>query len=32
MGGGKYNDKGLWVPSEKGLGFNHVLNYLGIPH
>lgn len=32
MGGGEYNDKGIWIPNNEGLGFNHVLNYMGISH
>lgn len=31
IGGGEFDPaSGLWVPNEKGLGFAHVLDYIGV--
>lgn len=30
LGGGEYNDKGMWVPTKKGLGFKHVYDVLNL--
>ena len=26
LGGGEFNDKGMWVPTNKGLGFKFVMD------
>lgn len=31
MNGGKYDDEGKWVPTNEGLGYKKVLNYVGVP-
>ena len=30
MGGGEYNEDGIWQPSNKGLGMKHVMNFIGV--
>ena len=30
VGGGEFNDKGMWVPNNKGLGLAFVMDYMGI--
>lgn len=32
VGGGEYNDKGIWIPNKKGLGLGHVMDVLGVEH
>ena len=28
MGGGEFNNKGMWIPNNKGLGFKFVVDWL----
>lgn len=30
IGGGEYDENGMWKPNEKGLGFAKVLDYIGV--
>lgn len=32
INGGEYNKEGIWKPTKEGLGYSHILNYLGIPY
>lgn len=30
MGGGEYNEDGVWQPNNKGLGMNHVMDFINV--
>ena len=32
IGGGEFNEKGLWVPNSKGLGLGYVLDVVGVDY
>lgn len=32
VGGGEFNDKGIWQPNKDGLGLGYVMDYMGIEH
>ena len=32
IGGGEYNELGVWKPTTKGLGLGHVLGTLGVKY
>lgn len=30
MGGGEYNEDGVWQPNAKGLGLKHVMDFINV--
>lgn len=32
IGGGEFNNKGIWIPNKKGLGLGFVMDYMGIEY
>ena len=32
IGGGCYDDRGLWVPNKEGLGMGHILDEIGVKY